>query len=121
MGGAGNDNDSSATVKPLRTWAKGSANQPAAILVDAIAAGRNLSRGGIVNINVDGGNLPPSTLMHSIATYGYVGAWTLHDFIVASIANTSSIGVNQIADPTGARPQGNSITRGLVRPPWVAE
>jgi hypothetical protein len=115
MGGAGNNNDSSATIKPLSTWAKGTANQPAAILVDATAAGKNLSRGGIVNIYVDGGNLPPSTLMHGIATYGYVGGWTLHDFIVASIANTSSIGVNQVADSTGARPQGNSITRGLVQ------
>jgi Pectate lyase superfamily protein len=115
MGGAGNSNDSSATIKPLSTWAKGSANQPAAILVDAVAAGRRLSRGGIVNISVDGGNLPPSTLMHGIATYGHIGAWTLHDFIVASIANTSSVGVNQVADPAGAEPQGNSITRGLVQ------
>jgi Pectate lyase superfamily protein len=115
MGGAGNTNDSSATIKPLSTWTAGTANLPAAILVDAIAAGRNLSRGGIVNISVDGGNLPPSTLMHGIATYGYVGAWTLHDFIVASIANTSSLGVNQVADSSGGRPQGNSITRGLVQ------
>jgi len=115
MGGAGNSNDSSATIKPLSTWANGSASQPAAILIDAVAAGKHLSRGGIVNIGVDGGNLPPSTLMHGIATYGHVGAWTLHDFIVASIANTSSVGVNQIADSSGARPQGNSITRGLVQ------
>ncbi|MBO0836363.1 MAG: hypothetical protein J2P28_12780, partial [Actinobacteria bacterium] len=30
-------------------------------------------------------------------------------------ANASSVGVNQIADSTGAWPQGNSITRGLVQ------
>lgn len=115
MGGAGDTNDSSATIKPLHTWGKGSANQAAAILVDAVAAGKKLSRGGVVNINVDGSNLPPSTLMHGIATYGQVGAWALHDFIVTSIANASSVGVNQVADPAGGRPQGNSITRGLVQ------
>ena len=115
MGGAGNNDDSSATIKPLRTWAKGTANQPAAILFDAVAAGQELSRGGVVSMNVNGGNLPSSTRMDGIVTYGYLGAWTLHDFVVASIANTSSVGVNQIAGPSGANAQGNSIIRGLVQ------
>ena len=115
MGGAGNNDDSSATVKPLRTWAKGTASQPAAILFDAVAAGKELSRGGVVSMNVNGGNLPASTRMDGIVTYGYLGAWTLHDFVVASIANTSSVGVNQIAGTSGANAQGNSIIRGLVQ------
>jgi hypothetical protein len=115
MGGAGNDNDSSATIKPLSTWTQGPANVPAALLVDAVAAGHRLSRGGIVNLSVNGASLPSSTVMHGIATLGYVGAWTLHDFIVANLANPSSLGVRQLADPAGAEPQGNSITRGLVQ------
>jgi Pectate lyase superfamily protein len=115
MGGAGHDSNSTATIRPLPTWARGDASVPAAILFDAVAGGKRISRGGIVNINVDGSSLPSSTQMHGIATYGYVGAWTLHDFIVARIANTSSLGVNQVPDAAGAEPQGNSVTRGLVQ------
>lgn len=115
MGGAGHDDDSSATIRPLSTWAQGSASQPAAILFDAVAAGKNLSRGGIVSLNVNGANLPASTRMDGIVTYGYLGAWTLHDFVVARIANARSVGVNQIAAADGGLAQGNSIVRGLVQ------
>lgn len=115
MGGAGHDSDASATIRPLVGWQQGSAHQPGAILFDAVAAGHRLSRGGVVGLSIDGGNLPPVTQMHGIATYGHAGAWTLHDFIVGAIANTSSAGVCQIPDPAGNEPQGNSVTRGLVQ------
>lgn len=115
MGGAGHDSGASATIRPQRGWGPAGGGPPAAIVFDAVAAGHRLSRGGIVGLTVDGDRVPSSVQMHGIATCGHVGAWTLHDFIVARIASPASAGVTQVPARDGAEPQGNSITRGLVQ------
>jgi hypothetical protein len=113
MGGAGNNDDSGTTIKPLSSWARGSAAQPACILFDASA--KSINRGGVERVNIDGGNLSSSVVMHGIATYGSVGAWSATGCIVSSISSNSSIGINQITGSSGTTAQGSSTVRNLVQ------
>jgi hypothetical protein len=114
MGGAGYNDGNCTTIKPKSTWTRGSATQPACILFDAVTAGTDLNRCGVERLAILGSNLPSSTQMHGIATYGYVGAFNVTGCIVGSIANTSSYGItNTTSYSTTA--QGNSILRNLVQ------
>jgi Pectate lyase superfamily protein len=114
MGGAGDNDGNCTTIMPAPTWAQGSATQPACILFDAVTAGADLNRCGVERLAINGGNLPSTTQMHGIATYGYAGAFSVTGCIVASIANTSSFGItNTTSYSTTA--QGNSIIRNLVQ------
>jgi hypothetical protein len=114
LGGAGYNDGNCTTIMPASTWAKGSASQPACILFDAVTAGTDLNRCGVERLAIDGSNLPATTQMHGIATYGYVGAFGVTGCIVGSIANTSSAGITNTTSysPTA---QGNSIIRNLVQ------
>ncbi len=114
MGGAGYNDGNSTTVKPAAKWAQGSASQPACILFDAVTAGTGVNRCGVERLTILGSNLPPGTQMHGIATYGYVGAFSITGCIVGSIANKSSSGITNTTSyaPTA---QGNSIIRNLVQ------
>jgi hypothetical protein len=114
MGSAGYDDGKSATITPISTWAQGSATQPACILFDAVTAGANLNRCGVERLVIDGGNLPSTTQMHGIATYGYVGAFSVTGCIVGSIANTSSAGMTNTTSYSPAA-QGASMVRNLVQ------
>ncbi len=114
MGGAGYNDGNCTTIKPASTWAKGTATQPACILFDAVTAGADLNRCGVERLAILGSNLPSSTQMHGIATYGYVGAFSVTGCIVGSVANTSSAGItNTTSYSTTA--QGASIIRNLVQ------
>ena len=114
MGGAGYNDGHCTTIKPAAKWAQGSASQPACILFDAVAAGTGLNRCGVERLTILGSNLPPETQMHGIATYGYVGAFSITGCIVGAIANKSSSGITNTTSywPTA---QGNSIIRNLVQ------
>jgi Pectate lyase superfamily protein len=114
MGGAGFNDGSCTTIKPAAKWDQGSASQPACILFDAVTAGISLNRCGVERLTILGCNLPSGTQMHGIATYGYVGAFSVTGCIVGSIANKSSSGITNTPDywPTA---QGNSIIRNLVQ------
>ena len=114
MGGAGYNDGNSTTIMPAPAWAQGSATQPACILFDAVTAGADLNRCGVERLAINGGNLPSTTQMHGIATYGYVGAFSITGCIVGAIANTSSAGITNTTSywPTA---QGNSIIRNLVQ------
>jgi hypothetical protein len=114
MGSAGYDDGQSTTITPAATWAQGSATQPACILFDAVTAGANLNRCGVERLIIDGGNLPATTQMHGIATYGYVGAFSVTGCIVGSVANTSSAGITNTTSYSPAA-QGASIVRNLVQ------
>lgn len=114
MGGAGYNDGNCVTIMPASTWAKGSATQPACILFDAVTAGKDLNRCGVERLAIDGGNLPSTTQMHGIATYGYAGAFNVTGCIIGSIANSASSGItNTTSYSTTA--QGNSIIRNLVQ------
>lgn len=114
MGGAGQSDGKSTTIKPAANWAQGSASQPACILFDAVTAGTGVNRCGVERLTILGSNLPSTTQMHGIATYGYVGAFSVTGCIVGSIANKSSCGITNTTSysPTA---QGNSIIRNLVQ------
>lgn len=114
MGGAGQNDGKSTTIKPAAKWAQGNASQPACILFDAVTAGTSLSRCGVERLTILGSNLPPETQMHGIATYGAVGAFSVTGCIIGSIANKSSSGITNTAShwPTA---QGSSIIRNLVQ------
>lgn len=114
MGGAGFNDGNCTTIEPASTWTQGTATQPACILFDAVTAGGNLNRCGVERLAILGSNLPATTQMHGIATYGDVGAFSVTGCIVGSIANTSSDGITNTTSysPTA---QGNSIIRNLVQ------
>jgi hypothetical protein len=114
MGGAGQNDGKSTTIKPAAKWAPGGASQPACILFDAVTAGTSLSRCGVERLTILGSNLPSGTQMHGIATYGPVGAFSVTGCIIGSIANKSSSGITNTPNywPTA---QGNSIIRNLVQ------
>lgn len=114
MGGAGQNDGNCTTIKPAARWAQGGASQPACILFDAVTAGAGLNRCGVERLTILGSDLPPGTQMHGIATYGYVGAFSVTGCIVGSIANKSSSGITNTTSysPTA---QGNSIIRNLVQ------
>ena len=114
MGGAGQNDGKSTTIKPGAKWAQGSATQPACILFDAVTAGISVSRCGVERLTILGSDLPPGRQMHGIATYGNVGAFSITGCIVGSIANKSSSGITNTASywPTA---QGSSIIRNLVQ------
>lgn len=114
MGRAGYDDGNCTTIKPVATWAQGDASQPACILFDAVTARTGVNRCGVERITILGSNLPPETQMHGIATYGYVGAFSVTGCIIGGIANKSSCG---ITNTTSHWPiaQGNSIMRNLVQ------
>ncbi len=114
MGGAGQSDGNCTTIKPATRWAQGAVSQPACILFDAVTAGTDLNRCGVERLTILGSNLPPGTQMHGIATYGYVGAFSVTGCIVGSIANKSSSGITNTTNywPTA---QGNSIIRNLVQ------
>jgi hypothetical protein len=114
MGGAGYNDGNCTTIKPAAKWAQGGASQPACILFDAVTAGTGLNRCGVERLTILGSNLPPGTQMHGIATYGYVGAFSVTGCIVGAIANRSSSGITNTTSysPTA---QGNSIIRNLVQ------
>jgi len=114
MGGGGFNDGDCTTIMPAANWAQGVATQPACILFDAVTAGTSLNRCGVERLTILGKNLPSATRMHGIATYGYVGAFSVTGCIVGSIANKSSSGITNTANywPTA---QGNSIIRNLVQ------
>ena len=114
MGGAGYNDGRSTTIVPSAKWAQGNASQPACILFDALAAGTGLNRCAVERLTILGSNLPPGNLMHGIATYGYVGAFSVTGCIIGAIANRSSSGITNTTSywPTA---QGNSIIRNLVQ------
>lgn len=114
MGGAGYNDGNCTTIKPAAGWAQGGASQPACILFDAVTAGTDLNRCGVERLAILGSNLQSGTQMHGIATYGYVGAFSVTGCIVGSIANKSSSGITNTTSysPTA---QGNSIIRNLVQ------
>jgi hypothetical protein len=114
MGGAGYNDGNCTTIKPAAKWAQGGASQPACILFDAVTARTNLNRCGVERITILGSNLPSGSQMHGIATYGYVGAFSVTGCIIGSIANKSSSGITNTTSywPTA---QGNSIVRNLVQ------
>ena len=114
MGGAGYNDGNCTTIKPAAKWAQGGASQPSCILFDAVAAGIGLNRCGVERLAILGSNLPSGTQMHGIATYGYVGAFSVTGCIVGSIANKASCGITNTTSywPTA---QGNSIIRNLVQ------
>ena len=114
MGGAGQSDGKSTTIKPAAKWEQGDASQPACILFDAVTPGTRLSRCGVERLTILGSNLPSDRQMHGIATYGYVGATSVTGCIVGSIANKSSSGISNTTSywPTA---QGNSIIRNLVQ------
>jgi Pectate lyase superfamily protein len=114
MGGAGYNDGNCTTLKPAARWAQGGASQPACILFDAVTAGTGLNRCGVERLTILGSNLPSGSQMHGIATYGYVGAFSVSGCIVGSIANKSSSGITNTTSysPTA---QGNSIIRNLVQ------
>lgn len=114
MGGAGYNDGNCTTIKPAARWAQGDATQPACILFDAVTAGAGLNRCGVERLTVLGTDLAPGTQMHGIATYGYVGAFSVTGCIVGSIANKSSSGITNTTSysPTA---QGNAIIRNLVQ------
>jgi hypothetical protein len=114
MGGAGFNDGNCTTIKPAAKWVQGGASQPACILFDAVTAGTGLNRCGVERLTINGSNLPSGTQMHGIATYGYVGAFSVTGCIVGSIANKSSSGITNTPSywPTA---QGNSIIRNLVQ------
>jgi Pectate lyase superfamily protein len=114
MGGAGYDDGKSTTIMPAAAWARGSASQPACILFDAVTAGTGLNRCGVERLAINGSNLPSTTQMHGIVTYGYVGAFSITGCIVAAIANTSSAGITNATGPSTTA-QGSSIIRNLVQ------
>ena len=114
MGGACYNDGKSTTIKPAASWAQGSASQPACILFDAVTAGESLNRCGVERLTILGSNLPSATQMHGIATYGYVGAFSVTGCIVGAISNKSSSGITNTTSywPTA---QGSSIIRNLVQ------
>jgi Pectate lyase superfamily protein len=114
MGGAGYNDGNCTTIKPAAKWAQGGASQPACILFDAVTAGIRLNRCGVERLTILGSNLPSERQMHGIATYGYVGAFSVTGCIIGSIANKSSSGISNTTSywPTA---QGNSIIRNLVQ------
>lgn len=114
MGGAGQNDGNGTTIKPAAKWAQGHASQPACILFDAVTAGTSLNRCGVERLTILGSNLPAGSQMHGIATYGYVGAFSVTGCIVGSIASKSSSGITNTASywPTA---QGSSIIRNLVQ------
>lgn len=114
MGGANYNDGNCTTIKPAATWAQGSATQPACILFDAVTQGTAVNRCGVERLAVLGTNLPSTTQMHGIATFGNVGSFSVTGCIVGSIANDSSFGVTNTTSysPTA---QGNSIIRNLVQ------
>jgi Pectate lyase superfamily protein len=114
MGGAGYNDGNCTTIKPAAKWAQGGASQPACILFDAVTAGISLNRCGVERLTIVGSNLPPRIQMHGIATYGYVGAFSVTGCIVGAIANKSSSGITNTTShaPTA---QGSSIIRNLVQ------
>jgi len=114
MGGAGYNDGNCTTIKAAAKWAQGGASQPACILFDAVKAGTGLNRCGVERLTILGCDLAPETQMHGIATYGYVGAFSVTGCIVGSIANKSSSGISNTASywPTA---QGSSIIRNLVQ------
>ncbi|MGB7264877.1 MAG: glycosyl hydrolase family 28-related protein [Terracidiphilus sp.] len=114
MGGAGYNDGNCTTIKPAAKWAQAGASQPACILFDAVTAGAGVNRCGVERLTILGSNLPPERQMHGIATYGYVGAFSVTGCIVGSIANRSSSGITNTTTyaPTA---QGNSIIRNLVQ------
>ncbi len=114
MGGAGYNDGNCTTIKPAARWARGDASQPACILFDAVAAGTGVNRCGVERLTILGSNLPSTTQMHGIATYGYVGAFSVTGCIVGAIANKSSSGIANTVSywPTA---QGSSIIRNLVQ------
>jgi hypothetical protein len=114
MGGAGYNDGKSTTIMPGPAWAQGSAAQPACILFDAVTAGTNLNRCGVERLAINGGNLPPGTQMHGIATQGYVGAFGVTGCIVGPIANTSSAGITNTTSGS-VTAQGASVIRNLVQ------
>jgi hypothetical protein len=114
LGASGCNDGKSTTIKPAAGWAPGGATQPACILFDAVTAGADLNRCGVERLAIAGSNLPSTTEMHGIATYGSVGAFGVTGCIVTSIANTSSCGItNTTSYSPGA--QGNSYVRNLVQ------
>lgn len=114
MGGAGFNDGDCTTIAPAAAWAQGSANHPACILFDAVAAGTTLNRCGVERLTILGRNVPATTPMHGIATCGYVGAFSVTGCIIGSIMNKSSCGITNTAShwPTA---QGSSIIRNLVQ------
>lgn len=114
MGGGGYNDGNCTTIKPAAKWAQRGASQPACILFDAVTAGNSLNRCGVERLTILGSDLPSGTQMHGIATYGYVGAFSVTGCIVGSIANKYSCGITNTASywPTA---QGNSIIRNLVQ------
>jgi len=114
MGGAGQNDGNCTTIKPAARWARGGASQPACFLFDAVTAGTSLNRCGVERLTILGSNLPSASQMHGIATYGYVGAFSVTGCIVGSIANKSSSGITNTTSysPTA---QGNTIIRNLVQ------
>ncbi len=114
MGGAGQNDGNCTTIKPAASWTQGGASQPACILFDAGTAGTALNRCGVERLTILGSNLPSGIQMHGIATYGYVGAFSVTGCIIGSIANKSSSGITNTTSyaPTA---QGNSIIRNLVQ------
>jgi Pectate lyase superfamily protein len=114
MGGAGFNDGGCTTIKPASAWAKGSTTQPACLLFDAVTAGHALSRCGVERLAILGSNLPSTTQMHGIATYGNVGAFSVTGCIVGSIANASSSGISNTTSHSPAA-QGSSVIRNLVQ------
>lgn len=114
MGGGGFNDGDCTTIEPAARWAQGSASQPACILFDAVVAGTGLNRCGVERLTILGRKLPSTTRMHGIATYGFVGAFSVAGCIIGSIANKSSSGITNTTNywPTA---QGNSIVRNLVQ------
>jgi hypothetical protein len=114
MGGAGQNDGNCTTIKPTVKWAQGGASQPACILFDAVTPGTDVNRCGVERLTILGSNLPPGTQMHGIATYGYVGAFSVTGCIIGSIANKASSGITNTTSywPTA---QGNSMIRNLVQ------
>jgi hypothetical protein len=114
MGGGGYNDGNCTTIKPAAKWTQGRASQPGCLLFDAVTAGTGLNRCGVERLTILGSNVPPETRMHGIATYGYVGAFSVTGCIIGAIANKSSSGISNTASywPTA---QGNSMIRNLVQ------
>jgi len=119
MGAAGYSDGNATTIKPGATWAKGSATQAACLLFDAVTAKKDVDRCGVERLTILGSNVPSTTQMHGIATYGYVGAFSVTGCIVGSIANTASAGIINLPSASGKgateQAQGCSIIRNLVQ------